>query len=457
MSTEFGHLPIGFHVTLYYLIISVIGLLYFVYIKKDKFSIFLFLIFFGGTFSYWGEVLDNIFKISLLVFAFLLFLDTKHKLLIDIKVVIIFILFSVTFWLSIYFNGNPILYSLSHFSKFVVPFLLSFYIFNEITTIEKNLYYLNFILKLIFLQVLFSIIKFFSIGLSEAYVGSVVTLGGNAATFLPILGLLIIYGIYDGRIKTREAIFLGLMLLISIMSFKRIIWFIYPIVLLSLNFIWGRTKYLKYAVLLTPIIFYLGVRINPSLNKEKKIWGSFDLIYTIDYAMDYSGIQRVQEQGDIFIGRFAGNVQMLKYISNNFNQAKTWFGYGPKAIYGTSYEEYQRINWPWNVKHKGSLTGAARFLIAYGILGIFLYLSLFSVIIYQCENKKFKIFIILLFIIEFLFYLDTLILSFLMIPLLVLSNYLTLKIKQNYLKFLTDLKKHRTTFDENHNTEIVLP
>lgn len=435
MNTELGYLPVGFPLQLYYLIISIVGILFFVFMKKDKLSVLLFLIFFGGVFAYWGELIDNTYKLVLVGLTLLLFFDKTTKYF-NTKSLIIFFFFSGVFFISVYTNKNPILYSFSQYSKYLVPFLLSTYIFNNLQTIESNEFYLRFVLKLILLQVIFSFVKLFTIGFSESVVGSAAFMGGNPATFLPVLGLFIIYSISNGHLDKKNIVFLGSMLFISIMSFKRIIWFIYPIIFITLNYLWGNTRYFKYLVVLAPIIFYLGVRLNPTLNKENKIWGSFDLDYAINYAMEYSGISRTQMAGDIFIGRFAGNLQMLKFVGNNFSQFKTWFGYGPKAIYGMPYYEYQKTNWPWNIKHKGSLTGAARFLIAYGLFGVTFYLMLFSAIFYQNKNKKFSTFLIILFVVEFLFYLDTFILTFLMIPLILLSNYLSLLVKNSYLNFL---------------------
>jgi hypothetical protein len=266
------------------------------------------------------------------------------------------------------------------------------------------------------------------------------TAGGNSATFLPIIGLLIVYTINDGKIRLRDIILLGSMFLISIMSFKRIIWFIYPIIVISLNVIWGRTKYLKYILLLSPVIFYLGVRLNPSLNKEFKIWGSFDLFYAIEYAQEYSGLETTASSNNVSSGRFAGNYFMIEYIFREISDFKTWFGYGPKIIYGIDYNEYARGIWKWRVQEKGSLTGAARFLISYGLFGLLLYLLLIILLFYKSNNKKLRLFIIIFFLLEFFFYLDTLILPFLMIPLLLISNYLSISNINNRLIMLNIYK-----------------
>lgn len=241
---------------------------------------------------------------------------------------------------------------------------------------------------------------------------------------------------------------LCLMLIISVMSFKRIIWFIYPAVLIALNILSGRTKYIKYVILLAPLIFYIGVRLNPTLNKEHKIWGSFDFSYAIEYSKEYSGINSSTPNGDPSLGRFAGNYQMIKYIGKEISNYETWFGYGPESIYGTSYSDYAKGKWKYGVSDLGSLTGAARFIISYGLIGMILYLSLIILLFHKVNNKRFGLFIIIMFLLEFIFYLDTLFLPFLIIPLLLLSNYLFILSKNDTLNNIDNYLKIKNIFQK---------
>jgi hypothetical protein len=435
MNTEVGYLPSGSVLLLYYAIVSVIGVLFFVYIRKDKLSVLIFLIFFVGVSDYWGEIVNTLFKFLILTLAILIYFDIKEKLYIKITPLIIFFLFSLAFWISIFSNQNPFLYSFSQFTKFLIPFILFMFLLNNTLNIQESEHYLGLIIKLILLQVLFSFIKLITIGFSESIVGSVAYLGGNSATILPILGYIIIHFLSDGKLKKLEIIQIASMLFISIMSFKRMIWFLFPIVILVLNSNLLSVKYIKYAILLLPFILYLGVRLNPTLNKEKKIWGSFDLAYALNYAQDYYGVENMESRNDKSFGRLAGNNYMMNFIAGNLNNYKIWFGYGPKTIYGIAYEEYARTNWPWGVTSKGSLTGAARFFIAYGLLGICLYLCLMIYFFCYTNNKKFKIFIIFFFLFEFFFYLDSFIYLPIIISILLLLNYLTLRQKISFSNF----------------------
>ena len=57
-----------------------------------------------------------------------------------------------------------------------------------------------------------------------------------------------------------------------------------------------HTKYLKYVLLIIPLIFYLGVRLNPTLNKEEKIWGSFDLYMSLSIPKMYRGLRNTKHR-----------------------------------------------------------------------------------------------------------------------------------------------------------------
>jgi hypothetical protein len=252
-------------------------------------------------------------------------------------------------------------------------------------------------------------------------------MGGNIATILPLLGYMIIYFLSKGKINRVQIVQIASLLFISIMSFKRIIWFVFPIVILGLNLNSTSLKYLKYAVIIIPVIIYMGIRLNPTLNKEKKIWGSFDIDYAIEYSKDYYGAENTTYGRDKSDGRLAGNSYMINYIGANLNDYNTWFGFGPKSIYGISYQDYAKRSWPWRISDKGSLTGAARFFISYGLFGMIFYLSLIISFLTNIKYKRFQVLLIVLVLLEFFFYLDTFIELPIIISILILSNYLALE------------------------------
>jgi len=446
MNTEVGYFPVGPNLIIYYTIVTLIGSLFFIYLRKDKFSILLFLMFFNGVSSYWGEFIDTLFKFLILAFTILIYLDTKNTSYINLTSSIIFVLFSMTFWFSIYSNQNPFLFAFSQYTKFLIPFLIFTSLINHLFDKQMLSYYLRLVVNLILLQVLFSITKFFTIGFSESVVGSIAFLGGSSASILPILGYLIIYFLNDGKIKKSEIIQIASMLVISIMSFKRIIWFLMPAVILILNSRFFFSRYLKYAIIVIPIILYVGIRLNPTLNKEKKIWGSFDLAYAIDYAQDYYGMEDNKHGIDKSVGRFGGNIVMIKYILANIDNYKTWFGYGPKVIYGMVYEDYAKTKWPWGISDKGSLTGAARFFISYGLLGIIFYLSLIIYFFNYCTSKNFTIIMVIFFLFEFFFYLDSLFYFPLITSFLLISSFLTESDHSNYKSTISKYKLNVFTY-----------
>ena len=150
-------------------------------------------------------------------------------------------------------------------------------------------------------------------GLNESVVGSIASQGGAIATSLPILGLFFIWYKRRGVFKRKDWIFIVGLIFIGFVSNKRAIWFIFPMMLALLMFYVPKRKIPLNTAIMSivaiPFVFYLGVRLNPTLNREHKIWGSFNWNYTINYAGTYSfGEQETEEKG---VGR--GGATLLLY------------------------------------------------------------------------------------------------------------------------------------------------
>ncbi len=62
-------------------------------------------------------------------------------------------------------------------------------------------------------------------------------------------------------------------------------------------------KMLIFALCLSPLVFYFGVRLTPSLNPENQIWGSFNWQYALEYADWYQFGEKEQQQYTYSISR----------------------------------------------------------------------------------------------------------------------------------------------------------
>jgi hypothetical protein len=153
-----------------------------------------------------------------------------------------------------------------------------------------------------------------------------------------------------------------------------------------------QLKHLSY-LLFAPVIFYLGVRLIPSLNKEQKTWGSFNYEYAIDFATTYSFGK--EDYGTREEGQGRGGVTLLLYnnmFKADFYTEDNLLGFGLDEIYVKDYEEFDKER--FGVNSKGSITGVFQSYISVGVLGLiaFLLYSL-SLINYIKPRKIFFVFL----------------------------------------------------------------
>ncbi len=179
------------------------------------------------------------------------------------------------------------------------------------------------------------------------------------------------------------------------------------------------------SIVAVPVVFYFGVRLNYSLNKEGRTWGSFDYNYAISYAMDYT-FGTKEDNGERGIGQGRGGATLLlldKLGKGNLNE-KDWFGYGLRFVYAVNYEEFSELN--FNITNKGSATGAFQTLITSGYLGLIAMVLFALSLILHTQNARLKYVLLGFFCWEFFFYTGILLretaLGFLLVYIVVLSG-----------------------------------
>jgi hypothetical protein len=214
--------------------------------------------------------------------------------------------------------------------RYLIPFLL-FLFLRAVKIDEKRWDYIaSLVIKLIAFQALFSIVKIVVMGYLEGVIGSIAVSGGSIAVTLPLTGL-IFYWIYKGeKIKGTGWFYVAFILLIPIASVKRAIWFIYPLVVMVLllkNASLKNAKAIGAAIILTPLIFYFGLKANPTLNPEGKMWGSFDPGYALNYVFDYSGVSEEKLDKDLAQGRWGASFALFGSIVEKPFSANSILGF----------------------------------------------------------------------------------------------------------------------------------
>jgi hypothetical protein len=411
-----------------YYIIVIFSFIYILFkYRKHSFSALIILFFFSGLFSFYGKSLQNAYRIILLILTLYWLLRTKpFKNSHSNRIIISFIFLTITFLFTSYRNGDYLFIIFSQYSRYFILFSM-FFILKKYSNdnlfrnrLEKIIY------DLLLIQIILSIFKLIIIGPIESIVGSVASQGGAIATSVPMLGFMFIWVKKKGRLEQNDWVFIIGLIFIGFLSVKRAIWFMMPVIVSLLMFYVPKrrvpNKVILYSVLAVPLIFYLGVRLNPSLNREEKIWGSFDPEYAINYAQVYSfGEKDQKEKGT---GRGGATLLLFnKFINSDIND-KEWTGYGLRFIYATNYTEFNELN--LGINHLGSATGAFQTMVSNGYLGILALVWFITSMLLRAPNKRLRIVLIFFFCWEYFFYTGILIrelsLSFMLIYIVLFSG-----------------------------------
>jgi hypothetical protein len=285
--------------------------------------------------------------------------------------------------------------------------------------------------------------------LQESTVGSTAYQGGGQAAILPVLGFVLIWLNKQGNLKRKDWIYIFLLIFIAFASLKRAIWFIMPaIILLFMYYIPRKVtgRKLLFVLPLVPLIFYIGIRLSPTLNKENKIWGSFDLQFVMDYSQNYN-FGKTTQTPDIQSGQGRGGATLLlwqKLFNNQALSFSDYWGIGLKEVYTTDYEQFENVGHGLN--SKGSLTGIFQSYLTAGYVGLIVTILFIISIIGLIKEPRIRITIAILMFWDYLFYsgliLRSQVLSILLFYIIVYSNFqFDKKLYRKFINLKSDDKK----------------
>lgn len=381
---------------LYYFVVIVCMAYIYYKFKFDKLVLFFIYIFSEGLFSYIGyeiPIFNRIYKLGFLIFALLLFytnvVKQKSNHFKSVFLLII-ILIGVLFAFNSYLNNQDFIITLSQFQKKIIPFL---FLFGSIKLIRNKFdFYMDALLWILGVQFIFALFKLVIWGFGESLVGSISFNGGGPSNVLPVLAFFLIWLKKEGNLTAKNWLFLLMVFSVSIIGDKRSIIFIFPaIVILTMVFSNKfRAKDLIRFSMVGLLCLYVAVKLNPSLNPEKVRWGSFDPEYFVNYLVEYTyGNSKNTPSEEVVQGRGAATQALIgKLISTlDFKDINFYIGEGFSVI-DTDYENFN--NDKYGLKSKGSASGFVQTFIAYGILGLLLFLYFGYMIIKFNKNKPVK-------------------------------------------------------------------
>lgn len=396
--------------------------------RKNNFLLFIILLFYQGLFSFVSKDINNLYKIFLLVISVYYLIRTKslNPSRNNQFIFISFFFFTLVFLYTSFSNGDYFFIVSSQYSKYFVIFSL----FLILSKLQNNRLLKSKIEQVIYLLLLIqtglSIIKFIVMGPVESIVGSVGSQGGALATTLPIMAFMFLWLIRDGRLGSKDWLIIFGFLFIGFVSLKRAIWFIMPVIVMLFVFYIPRrkipTKIFLLSLFAVPLIFYFGIRFNPTLNREGRAGGSFNINYAVDYAQEY--MFGSNENNKVGTGRGGATFLLIDKLFKEDLDSKDWFGYGLRFMYTTDYKEFDKLN--FGISSKGAATGVFQSYVSGGYLGILATILLVISILSKIRNKRLKYVVIGFFSWEYFFYTGIILreysLTFLLIYIIIYSG-----------------------------------
>lgn len=257
---------------------------------------------------------------------------------------------------------------------------------------EEEIDYLNrLICYLAISQIFASLIKFIIVGIREPYIGTMASHEGGITT---VFSLVCFCAGFEFFLQTKEKKCLLLMigfLLFGIIGEKRALAFLIPLLCfitiilhayLSDSFL-QQIKKIIIAVFLAPLFFVVVCVLNPSLNPEKKVGGSFNIEYVINFTQDYNEGKKNE------VGRGQAHDKIFEKISNSdlYNQL---FGFGTGTLIASSFNKdgylEDALNKRFGVGYSLGI-GSLNILVQIGLLGLITYLGMFVYLLFVLMKK----------------------------------------------------------------------
>jgi hypothetical protein len=352
-----------------------------------------FVIYFQGVFSILDIPMGGIKAvIEMLVWLFFLIaLFEKGSSARHIPGTTLFLAFTLFYLVASILNRTLNFDSFSYFRHHLNAFLLmaAVYMFPFQPT---KLFRINrFVFFLFVIQILASAIKLALVGRSEEHVGTMVITTGTMHTIFPIMAIIFMaYAwIWLGRKRKYLLYILGFMFM-GWVGDKRGIYFYIVVILGVLFWRWFRTekrghfipvRFLRWAPLFPLImvmIFYLGLRLTPTLNPEKKVWGSYDPEFLASYFYYYNIKDSKNED---YRGRFGGTYILLSeffkgnglMIRREIDTRSVLTGFGADKHVGVVSERISKLEAAGIYRPPGVIsTGFTQSLLATGVIGVIL-------------------------------------------------------------------------------------
>ena len=392
--------------------------------RKDYTSLLFILLSFPRAFMFYGTTAHNLYKVAMLLLCVYFFYQLHAQRAYqqrEVWILFTFGLFSLQFMLSVLlFTQNTITIIVSQYARYVETLLL-YFIIKRLIYQGRGDSLLQLFYDIGLMQILLSIIKMPLVGWQvEGLVGSFTIIGGAQGTTIPILWFIILWRHKRGQFGKWDWLYILGLLLVGFTTGKRAVMFILPVVVAAFLIYVPKLRLqratIAYAIILIPLLLYLGVRLTPTLNPEHQVWGSFDWEYAIGYAETYQfgeeGLQgqaesleqasseQIQYSGGVIgstsrqieaEGRGGATIALIRLLIGNHETIdQDWWGLGFNNMYSTDYGEFDKLPLTIHINHKGSATGLFQSYVTTGILGVLCTILFCFSFLFYCRHRRLK-------------------------------------------------------------------
>ena len=426
---------------MWFIFITSLMYMYFLLKKERKSYITYFFIYIsiGGIFEYLGQTIFRIYEISIILYVFSLVM--KHRK-INSKFIIGFCLFSILYLIMVFWHKPEALFSdLRQYFIYLFPLFVFIFLYMRVDMINRNDEILK-IQQILKVQIFASILKFFLIGMNEKMVGILTISGAGVATFFPVLFFMLCWYLKHGNLQKADWKWVFLSLLVPIVSNKRAVWFFFPATIFIFYFVYNKIKHSKkaiYIVFLIPFIVYFGARINPTLNPEKAVFGSFDLEYIIQYITEYNLGGNKDVNIEYATGRMGGNSFFWEKVKRELFSEEILFGYGNETYNEYGGKDERNIS-KFGFRSKFMLTGWNEILVRCGLIVLIPFIIImFSLLSMHTKRKDILLFTIV-FLFSFIFYAGVISTNFLLSSIFIFL----IVINTQKMKYYQSIKKNKS-------------
>jgi len=374
------------------------------------------------------ELSRSLCEVPILLLMMYVFVSQFSKLKVPgLIYLLIFVLISV---ISKFSNNMTFLQFLAFIRHYLIG-IIFFYLILNLNIAEKDLKSIwKLVLFLIIVQIPIAVVKLLTMGAAETpMIGSIANLGGSISTILPMLGTVIFASFYFFYGERKNLLIIVGLLFCGFVGLKRAISIYLPltfiITFLSYHFLEKKkniaslfaSNSVVFIMIMTPICFYLLVRLSPSLNQENQIWGSFDPGFTIDYMQSY---ETRSDYNELLGNRLEGTGRYNAWqAAQSFIQTSRYSyfkgigpGYIESSALGGADEALSLISLGYGV----AMIGGVRIFLQIGLIGLaaflFFHVKIFMQILRKLQTRVHKsnndVFVFIAFVSFFVFFIDIL-------------------------------------------------